>query len=158
MTWSEPSLAPFLPTPSEVVIAMLQLAGLKEGESLFDLGCGDARVLVIAARDFGANATGVELDEGRAKEAQNRIRELGLDSKVKIIHGDVMSIPVGLADVVTLYLTTSGNERLRPKLERELRPGTRVVSHDFSIPGWEPRCVQNVFDYVEIHPVYLYVR
>lgn len=145
---------------------MLKMAGLKQGEILYDLGCGDGRILITAARDFGAYAVGVELDEGRAKEAREKVSNLGLEDKVKVIHGNILDLDISPADVVTLYLTTSANEKLRPKMERELKPGTRVVSHDFTIPGWEisktKGRIRDHSDYFsdlyDAHSIYLYIR
>lgn len=101
MDSSGPSLAPFVPSPPEVIREMLKMAGLKEGETLYDLGCGDGRILIIAAQEFGAYAVGVELDEGRVREGREKISNLGLKDKVKIIHGNLLDVDISPADVVT---------------------------------------------------------
>lgn len=166
MGYSGPSLAPFVPSPPEVIREMLKMAGLKEGETLYDLGCGDGRILVIAAQEFGAYAVGIELNEGRVREAREKVSNLGLEDKVKIIHGNILDVDISPADVVALYLTTSANEKLKPKMERELRTGTRIVSHDFTIPGWKIfKTKRGVLDYSDYfsdiydsHSIYLYIR
>ena len=147
-----PSLAPFVASPDEVILVMLRRAELKAGELLYDLGSGDGRILVAAARDFGANAVGVELDEERAQESLQKVRQLGLQDKVWVIQGDFMNVDVSDADVITAYLTEQGNEILRPKLERELKPGARVVSHNFELRGWTPKSIAEV----DWHRVYVY--
>ena len=152
------SLAPFVASPSNVVEKMLELAEVKPGEVVYDLGCGDARIVIMAAQRFGAKAVGVELDDGRYKDCVKRVKEAGLDGRVKIVHGNVVDISVKDADVVTLYLLTSANERLRPNLERDLRPGARVVSHDFSMPGWKPFRTEEVRETWGSHTIYVYKR
>lgn len=140
------SLAPFIPTPTEVIRAMLQLAELKSGETLYDLGCGDGRILIMAAQEFGAKAVGVELDEGRYGDSIKKIHGLHLENRVNIIHDDLLKVDLSEADVVTLYLLTSANEKVKPNLELYLKKGARVVSHDFEILGWKPAKVQDCTD------------
>lgn len=156
--WSNPSLAPYVPTPEEVVRQMLILADVKPGEKVYDLGCGDGRILVIAAQEFDAEAVGVELNMERVKIGREKVSSLGLDKKVKIFYGDVFDVDISPADVVTLYLTTSANEKLKPKLEKELRVGTRVVSHDFTMPGWKLVKMDKVQEDYRTHMIYLYYR
>ena len=132
------SLAPFVPSPPTVVETMLKLAELKAGEKLYDLGCGDGRFLITAVQKYGVKAVGVEINENLAKETMQKIHELKLEDTVRIIHGDAMNVDVSDADAIVLYLTTSGNEKLKSKFEKELKPGTRVISHDFEFPGWKP--------------------
>ena len=158
MSWSGPSVAPFVPSPFEVVRQMLTLAGLKKGETLYDLGCGDGRILILAAQEFGAGAVGVELNLNLVKEGREKVSNLGLEDKVKILHGDLFDTDIGSAAVVTLYLTTSANEKVKPKMEKELRVGTRVVSHDFTIPGWKPVKTEKVPENFRTHTIYLYIR
>ena len=158
MNWSNPSLAPFVPTPITVIREMLTLAEVKPGERVYDLGCGDGRILVVAAQEFGAKAVGVELNVERVKEGRDRISALGLNEKVKIVYGNIFDVDVSPADVVTLYLTTSGNEKLRPKLEKELKTGTRIISHDFTMPGWNIYRVERVPEDYRVHTLYLYLR
>ncbi|MCJ7631678.1 class I SAM-dependent methyltransferase [Candidatus Bathyarchaeota archaeon] len=152
------SLAPFVASPPNVVEKMLELAELKQGETLFDLGCGDARIVILAAQKFGAKAVGVELDEGRYKDCINRIKQAKLEDKVKIVHGNALDISLKDADVVTLYLLTSANERLKPNLERDLSPGARVVSHDFSMPGWKTIRTEEIRETWGSHTIYVYKR
>lgn len=152
------SLAPFVASPPNVVEKMLELAELKQEEVLYDLGCGDARIVMLAAQKYGAKAVGIELDEGRYKDCVNRIKEAKLENSVKIIHGNALDVSVKEADVVTLYLLTSANERLRPNLERDLRPGARVVSHDFSMPGWKPIRTEDLRETWGSHTIYVYKR
>lgn len=153
------SLAPFVASPQIVVERMLKLAKLEEGEILYDLGCGDGRIIITAATQFGANAVGVELDEGRYRKTLDRIRELKLENKVKLIHGNLLKVDLSSADVVTLYLLTSANEKVKPNLEKHLRKGTRVVSHDFEIPGWRPVRIEEVSEnYGFSHTLYLYEK
>ncbi|MGD0331274.1 MAG: methyltransferase domain-containing protein [Nitrososphaeria archaeon] len=117
---------------------MLKLADLKAGEKLCDLGCGDGRFLISAVQGYGVKAVGVEYNHDRAEGAMRRIRELKLESMIQIIEGDAMNVDVSDVDVIVLYLTPTGNEKLKPKFERELRHGTRVLSHDFKFHGWKP--------------------
>ena len=131
------SLAPHVPASEDAVRKMLQFAELQVGEQLYDLGSGDGRIIIMAANEFGVKATGVELRDDLVEHTRKRIEELGL-SQVEVIHGDLMQIEISDADVVTLYLTTSANEKIAPKLMKELRPGSRVVSFCFRIPSWEP--------------------
>jgi ubiquinone/menaquinone biosynthesis C-methylase UbiE len=152
------SLAPFVASPPNVVERMLELAELKPGETLYDLGCGDARIVMLAAQKFGAKAVGVELDDGRYKDCTNRVKDSKLEDKVRIVHGNALDVNMSDADVVTLYLLTSANERLRPNLERDLRPGARVVSHDFSMPGWKPLRTEEIRETWGSHTIYVYKR
>jgi tRNA A58 N-methylase Trm61 len=106
----------------------------------------------MAARDFGAQAIGVELRDDLVQFTRKKIEELGLVDRVKVVHGDLMQTDTRDADVVTLYLTTTANEKIAPKLEKELRPGTRIVSFCFRMPGWEPTRTMNL----ETRTLYLY--
>lgn len=155
-------IAPFVPSPVQVIQFMFRLADLKAGEVLFDLGAGDGRTVIMAAKSFGARAVGVELREDLAKKALNNIHESGLSDRVTIVNGDLFSVNLKSADVVFLYLTTSANEKVRPKLEAELRKGVRVVSHDYEIVGWKPVKVENYCENPKLgypsHTIYLYER
>jgi tRNA A58 N-methylase Trm61 len=137
------SCAPFVQTPVEVAKKMIQLADLKPGQKLFDLGAGDGRLVIMAAQDTEASAVGVEMRDDLIERARTEIKKLSLEAKVTMIHDDFFNVDLSEADVVTLYLTTSGNERLRPKLERELKKGARVISHDFKVGSWKPSVVYN---------------
>jgi tRNA A58 N-methylase Trm61 len=151
-------IAPFVPSPNTVVEYMLKLSGLRAGEVIFDLGSGDGRTVIMAAKIYGARGVGVELREDLAKKAMGTIHENGLEDRVTIVNSDMFNVNLTEADVVYLYLTTSANEKLKPKMEKELRPGTRIVSHDFRIPGWEVKTTEQVLDYAEVHMIHLYVR
>jgi len=139
---------------------MLILAQLKPGEVFFDLGAGDGRAVIMAAKEFGARAVGVELREDLAKRALSSVYEEGLQDRVTIVNGDMFNVDLSSADVVFLYLTTSANEKIKPKLEAELRPGTRVVSHDYEIVGWKPLKIENFCENPKLgypsHTIYLY--
>lgn len=151
------SLAPFVASPPEVVNTMLELARIKKDDVLFDLGCGDGRIIIEVAQRFGAKAVGVELDRDRYEECLRRIRESNLD-RVNVIHGNLLDVDLRSADIVTLYLLTSSNEVVRPKLERELRKGSRVVSHDFPISKWTPSEVKKIKEHwLASHTIYLYM-
>jgi len=127
---------PFIKTPEPVARRMLELSRLRVGETLYDLGSGDGIILILAARDFGARAVGIEVREDLVQKSRRKVRELGLDGLVKVIQGDFFDIPLSEANVVTLYLLTKVNADLKPKLEKELRASARIVSHDYRIPGW----------------------
>ena len=132
------SVAPYVSSPKEAVRKMLDMAQLRRGEVLYDLGCGDGRIVVIAARDYQAKAFGVEIREDVATAAQQQLKKFDLEEKARIIHRNLFDVDLSEADVVTLYLSLSGNEKLKPKLERELRTNARVVSLDIQIKGWTP--------------------
>lgn len=153
-------IAPFVPSPPVVVEYMLKLAGLKAGEVLFDMGSGDGRTVIMAAKSFGARSVGVELREDLAKKAMGAIHESGLEDRVTILNGDMFNVNLTAADVVYLYLTTSANEKIKPKLEKDLRKGARVVSHDYEIIGWRPEKVENFCENPKLgypsHTIYLY--
>jgi len=147
------SIAPFVQTPLEVAKKMIDLSQIRAGEVLYDLGCGDGRLIILAAKDIGARTTGIELREDLVERARTEVKRLNLEDKVKVIQGNFFNVNISDADVVTLYLTSSANERLRPKLEAELKPGARVVSHDFKVPGWKPSAV---YDELLGHTIYSY--
>ena len=147
------SIAPFVQTPLEVAKKMLDLSQIKPGQVLYDMGCGDGRLIILAAKDIGAKATGIELREDLVERAKTEIKRFNLEDKVKIIQGNFFDVNISDADVVTLYLTSSANERLRPKLEAELKLGSRVISHDFKVPGWKPSAV---YDELLGHTIYSY--
>ena len=155
-------IAPFVPSPITVVQHMLKLADLKTGEVLFDLGAGDGRTVIMAAKTFGARAVGVELREDLAKKALSTIHDNGLADRVTIVNGDMFNVNLTSADVVFLYLTTSANEKIRPKLDNELKKGVRVVSHDYEIVGWNPVKVDNFCENPQLgypsHTIYLYQK
>jgi predicted RNA methylase len=158
----ETFIAPFVPSPVPVVQFMLNLAELKAGEVLFDLGAGDGRTVIMAAKAFGARAVGVELREDLAKKALSIIHNNGLANRVTIVNDDMFNVNLTSADVVFLYLTTSANEKIRPKLETELKNAVRVVSHDYEIVGWKPLKVENFCENPKLgypsHTIYLYSK
>lgn len=150
---------PYVPTPYPVVRAMLKLADTKPQDVVYDLGCGDGRIIAIAVKEFNVKkAVGVEKDKERVKEALTRIENDGLIGRAYVIHGDFFDINISEATVVTLFLLTAVNEALKPKFEKELREGSRVVSHEFRIPGWRHEKIIDVKDENGLtHTVYLYV-
>lgn len=150
---------PYVPTPQDIVDKMLDLAKVTSDDVVYDLGSGDGRIVITAAQKYGAHAVGVEINPDLYRQSSARIKELGLDDRAHIMCEDMFDVSVHRATVVALYLLTSFNEKLRPKLERELRPGTRIVCHDFHIPGWEPDKVIDVTSNNGLpHKIYLYVH
>jgi 16S rRNA A1518/A1519 N6-dimethyltransferase RsmA/KsgA/DIM1 with predicted DNA glycosylase/AP lyase activity len=131
-------LGPPIPTPLNMVDRMLEVARVRPGDVVYDLGSGDGRIVIAAASKFGARAVGVEIRENLCRVSNDKIHRLGLDDKVSIVQGNMLQVDLSPATVVTLYLLTSSNERLRPLLEKYLRPGARVVSNDFPVRGWKP--------------------
>jgi SAM-dependent methyltransferase len=132
------NLAPYVNSPGHAVDKMLEMADLKTGQTLYDLGCGDGRILIAAAKRFKVNAVGIEISNHLVKRASENVKKAGLQERVKVLHGNFMETDLTGADVVTLYLATAANESLRPNLEKYLRPNARVVSYDYPIPGWKP--------------------
>jgi ubiquinone/menaquinone biosynthesis C-methylase UbiE len=117
---------------------MLELANIKPGEMLIDLGCGDGRILISAVERYKAKAVGVEISPKLVAQATERIQREGLTDQARVIQGDLLQADLTGADVVTIYLESSLNAQLRPRLEKQLKPGARVVSHDYPVPGWKP--------------------
>ncbi len=128
---------PYVPSSPQIVEGMLKLAGVTAADTVYDLGCGDGRIVVMAAQKFGAHAVGVDIDPERIKEANENAKKAGVQDKVKFIEGDLFTAPIKDASVVTLYLLRTVNMKLRPRLLKELRPGTRVVSHTFDMGEWK---------------------
>jgi ubiquinone/menaquinone biosynthesis C-methylase UbiE len=149
-------LAPSYPSPQSVVDQMLAIAGVKPGERVYDLGCGDGRIVIAAARQFKAKAVGIEIRRDIYEQTAAKVAALGLSDQVKIVQGDALRYDLSDADVVTLYLLTSSNERLKPALLKYLRPSARVVSHDFEIRGWKPVSVHKMTVGDQQHSIYLY--
>jgi len=131
-------IVPFVPTPLDVAQKMLEVAKVQPDDVVYDLGSGDGRIVILAAQKFGAHAVGVELNSDLYEESSARILKLGLQGRAQIIHENMFEVNVRHATVVTLYLLTAVNERLRPMLASQLRSGARIVSHDFQVPGWQP--------------------
>ncbi|MCC7156453.1 MAG: class I SAM-dependent methyltransferase [Bryobacterales bacterium] len=149
-------LAPYVQSPQAVVERMLELAKVKPGETVYDLGCGDGRILVAAAKRFSAKAVGVELSESLVRRARAEAQKQGVAENVTVIQGDMMTVDVAPANVVALYLITEANDQLRPKLERELKPGSRVVSLDFKVRGWKPKAVEQYEAHHRKYTIYVY--
>ena len=129
---------PYVPTPQKVVNGMLELADVKKGEVVYDLGCGDGRIVITAAKKFGATGIGVDLNPERIKEANANAVEANVEDKVKFYEGNLFDFDFSKADVLTLYLLPDVNLTLKPKIQEEMKPGSRVVSHAFSMGDWEP--------------------
>jgi SAM-dependent methyltransferase len=129
---------PFVPTPQEVVTAMLKLAKVTPKDVVYDLGCGDGRIVITAAKDFGCRAVGVDIDPERIKEARQKAQEAGVTDRVTFREGDLFTADIHDATVVTLYLLPDVNLQLRPKLQKDLRPGSRIVSNTFDMDDWKP--------------------
>jgi len=129
---------PFVPTSHELVVEMLKLANVTKNDVVYDLGCGDGRIVITAAKDFGAHAVGVDINPERIKESNENARKAGVAEKVKFVEGDLYTAEIKAATVVTLYLLPNVNLKLRPRLLSELNPGTRVVSHSFDMDDWKP--------------------
>ncbi len=128
----------YYPTPPETVAEMLRLANIQSGDLLYDLGSGDGRIPIAAAKQFGIRAVGIEIDPKLITEAESNARNAGVDQLVRFRNEDMFRIDVSEATVVTLYLSEKLNVLLRPKLLRELRPGSRIISHDFRMGDWKP--------------------
>ncbi|MSP39362.1 MAG: methyltransferase domain-containing protein [Deltaproteobacteria bacterium] len=139
-------LAPFDPTPQEVVERMLKLAALNSGDVLYDLGAGDGRVVIAAAKKYGAKAVGFEIDPGLVKLARENVRKQGVEHLVEIRQQDFLSAELSPASVVTLYLSYDGNLALRQKLLNELKPGARLVSYTFDMGQWQPKITERYRD------------
>src|SRR5207248_8127254 len=129
---------PYVPTSEAVVAGMLQAADVKKNDILYDLGCGDGRIVITAAQKFGTHGVGIDINPVRIKEAHDNAEKAGVTDKVKFVEQDLFEASIGDATVVTLYLLPSVNLKLRPKLLKELKPGTRVVSHSFDMGDWKP--------------------
>jgi ubiquinone/menaquinone biosynthesis C-methylase UbiE len=134
----------FVPTPQEVVDAMLKLAGVKAGDVVYDLGCGDGRIVITAAQKYGARGIGIDIDPQRIKEATANAQKAGVSDRVKFMNADLFETNLSEANIVTLYLLPSLNLKLQPKLMRELRAGSRVVSHSFDMGDWKPEREQDI--------------
>ena len=150
-------LAPYVTSPQRVVEKMLEMAAVKSNETVFDLGCGDGRVLFTAVQKYRAKAVGVEIDPKLVESTRAEAQKLSMGNRLRIIQGNLLEADLSEADVVTLYLLTQSNEMLRPRLEKMLHPGARVVSYDYAVPGWKPKWVERVEDArAHDHLIYLY--
>jgi SAM-dependent methyltransferase len=139
-----PPDVPYVPTSNTVVDAMLKLAGIKSADVVYDLGCGDGRIVVAAAKTYGAHAVGVDINPLRIEEANANAKAAGVQSLVKFEENDLFDADIHTATVVALYLLPDINIKLRPKLLKELKPGTRIVSHTFDMGEWQPEKEERV--------------
>ena len=137
-------LAPYVQTPQDLVERMLQIAEVGRNDVVYDLGCGDGRLVITAARKYGARGVGVDFDLNRVKESQANAAKAGVEGLVEFRQQDALTVDVSPATVVTLYLLTSSNLKLRPILTRTLRPGARIVSHQFGMGDWQPEARQTL--------------
>jgi ribosomal protein L11 methylase PrmA len=145
---------PFVATPPEVVRGMLALAEVGPSDTVMDLGCGDGRILLAAVEDFKARmAIGYEIRKDLIESVRQTFESKNLSNRVKLVQADLLRADLSEATVIAIYLTATGNDRLRPKFERECQPGTRVISHGFGIDGWSQSKVSSF----QGHKVYLYV-
>lgn len=129
---------PYVPTPDDVVDVMLKLANLKPADVLYDLGSGDGRIVITAAKKYGVRGVGIDINPVRVKEANENARKAGVTDKVQFRKADLFEEDIHEATVVTLYLLPTVNLKLRPKLFKDLKPGTRIISHDFDMGDWKP--------------------
>jgi SAM-dependent methyltransferase len=147
----------FVPTPQEVVDKMLELAEVKKGETVYDLGCGDGRIVVTAAKKFGAKGVGYDIDPDRIKDSLKTVKDAKVEDSVKIEQKDIFTLDLSDANVITLYLLPSLNVKLVPQLKK-LKDGSRIVSHDFDMKGYKPKKVVEVdVKGGRKHTVYLWV-
>jgi precorrin-6B methylase 2 len=129
---------PYVPTPHEVVAEMLRMAKVTKNDVVYDLGCGDGRIVIAAAQKHGARGVGIDINPVRIQEAQENAKTAGVTDRVKFFTQDLFETDLSEASVVTLYLLPSVNLKLRPKLLKELKTGTRIVSHSFDMGDWKP--------------------
>jgi 16S rRNA A1518/A1519 N6-dimethyltransferase RsmA/KsgA/DIM1 with predicted DNA glycosylase/AP lyase activity len=153
-------LAPYFPTPETVVDRMLQLGELKAGEKMYDLGSGDGRIVIDAARKYKADAVGVELDAALVHQSAERIKTLKLTATAHIIEGDLLKQDYSSADLLTVYLLPVATDLVTPILEKQLKHGARIVAHDFQFAQWKPEKIVDIDDDGEgrAHRLYLYRR
>jgi SAM-dependent methyltransferase len=140
------SLAPYVPTPQPVVEKMLELAQVTSADIVYDLGCGDGRIVITAAKKYGAHAVGVDIDPERIRESKANAKAAGVEQLVTFKLEDAMKVDVSPATVVTLYLLSSSNAKLRPILTKQLKPGARIVSHSFGMGDWPALKTQKIID------------
>jgi SAM-dependent methyltransferase len=147
----------FVPTPQEAVDKMLELAKIQKGERLYDLGCGDGRIVVTAAKRYGVRAVGIDIDPERIEESQANVKQNGVEDLVTIRHADIFETDFSAANVVTLYLLPNLNVKLMPKLA-QLKPGTRIISYDFDMAGAKPKkVVEGTTENGEPYKIYKWV-
>jgi len=154
-------LAPFVATPYKVVEKMLELAEVKNTDVLYDIGCGDGRIVITAAKKYQSHGIGIDIDPQRIEESERAAHDAGVDELVSFQLGDATQMDFSDATVVTLYLLPESNELLRPQFEKQLQPGVRIVSHNYRIPGWDEKEIhyQDLEDEEgHFHTIYVYVR
>ncbi len=142
----DPYLAPYVTTPQEVVDEMLRMAEVQKDDLVYDLGSGDGRIVITAARRYGARGVGFEIDPDLVRHAREIARRAGVADLVEFREQDVMTVDLSPATVVTMYLLREANLKLRPRIQTQLRPGSRVVSHDFDMGDWQPGAIHRVQD------------
>lgn len=148
---------PYVPTPNEVVTQMLQIANVKKGDVLYDLGSGDGRIVIAAAQKYGTRGVGIDINPERINEANANARAAKVTDRVQFRQQDLFKTDLSEATVVTLYLLPDINVKLRPQLFKQLKPGTRIVSHDFDMGEWKPERVVQVQGPTRQHTVYYWV-
>jgi tRNA G37 N-methylase Trm5 len=150
-------IAPYVPTPQEVVDRMLELAEVRKGDLLYDLGSGDGRIVITAAKKYGVKAVGFEIDPNLVKRSRDNIKEAGVEHLVEIREQDVRTVDFSPASVLTMYLYPAANFRLRPAILRQLKPGSRVVSHEFGMGNWKPDRTEQLMDSADhLRTIYLW--
>ncbi len=145
------------PSSPDVVTLMLNMANVTGEDIVYDLGCGDGRIVITATKQYGAQGVGIDIDPIRISEGNNNAKKEGVSGKVRFIEQDLFEADIGEATVVTLFLLPSANLRLRPKLFRDLEPGTRIVSHEHYMGAWEPDLIEKVVADGRSHTVYLWI-
>jgi cyclopropane fatty-acyl-phospholipid synthase-like methyltransferase len=153
---SKRSLAPYVRTLPIVIEAMLDAGNVTDQDVLYDLGCGDGRIVMTAAERCGARGLGVDIDGDRIKEAKAIARDRGLVPQVRFKHQDLMSVDVSPATVVTLYLLPDSNLRLKQKLQAELKPGSRIITHSFDMGDWQPTRTAQISDVINTYTIYVW--
>ncbi len=148
---------PYVSTPHNVVAKMLELANVKRNDIVYDLGSGDGRIVITAAQKYGSRGVGYDIDPQRIKEANENARTAGVTDRVRFVQGDLFEADLSEATVVTLYLLPEVNLKLHPKLLKELKPGTRIVSHNYHFGDWEPIRTETVKSPKGEHFVYYWV-
>jgi cyclopropane fatty-acyl-phospholipid synthase-like methyltransferase len=144
--FQRPTLGPYVPTPQDVVDRMLSFAEVTSKDVVYDLGSGDGRIVITAAKKYGARGVGIDIDSDRIDESRRNAKEAGVAALVEFRRGDILQADVSNATVVTMYLTSSSNLKLRPLLTRQLQPGARIVSHSFGMGDWQPAKVDKFTD------------
>ena len=156
-TVKAPLDVPYVPTPQNVVAKMLEMANVKRNDIVYDLGSGDGRIVITAAQKYGASGVGYDLDPKRIKEASENARTAGVTDRVRFVQQDLFEADLSQATVVTLYLLPEVNLKLLPKLLKELKPGTRIVSHNYHFGDWEPLKTETLNSPTGEHLVFYWV-